>query len=152
MSKFELYKNFVFSKIDDIKIKDELNYAIKWMELHVAALDIDVSKLHEHPCVGFSSVIDVLLNTWTKDENVRSILINWLCDNKKCPFGMLLKVKAFKSIKKNLGLLSIGDVQQLQGLLARSNQMEYRPREILYLEKILKLYDSEELVHSDKLT
>ncbi len=137
---FTKYRAWADQNISDERKKSELVYAIDWMELNANHIDQALFATSDHPCIAFSTVINTLLNEAEQQKVTFQPIINWLVDNQKCPFGLQLKVKAFKHLRRCCHLLSPNMVQQLAELQITSYQSEFRSREFLYLDKFLADY------------
>jgi hypothetical protein len=134
---FVNYRNWVKDSITDEKIGLDALYAINWMEYNALLIDPDIFTQNAHPCLAFSHAINFILENARDKIGSFQPIVDWLMENKRCPFGLRLKVKALRVMRRSIGLLSQSMIDQLNDLQDRSYKMEYRPREFLYLDKLL---------------
>ena len=131
------YRNWVKDSIKIDKIKQEMLYAINWMEANSNIYDHEIILQNQHPGCAFSKVILTCLDNAQNKIIPFQPIVDWLADNQKCPFGLILKVKSYKIIRRSIPLLNEKMINQLYELQTRSYKMKYRPREFLYLDKLL---------------
>ena len=137
---FTEYRNWVKTSLRNEKVIVDTMYAISWMEANVDLIDPEILKRNYHPCLAFSKVIYSFLDKARNDTGSFQPIVNWLAENKRCPFGLILKVKALKIMRRSIGSLNKKMIDQLSALQIRSYEMKYRPREYLYLDKLLHDY------------
>ena len=137
---FVNYRNWVNASLSEEKVIADTMYAISWMEANVDLIDPEILKRNYHPCLAFSEVICSFLDKAQNKIGSFQPIVNWLTENKRCPFGLILKVKAFKIMRRSIGSLNKSMIDQLSALQIRSYEMKYRPREYLYLDKLLHDY------------
>ncbi|HEX3133466.1 MAG TPA: hypothetical protein VHX44_07770, partial [Planctomycetota bacterium] len=91
-----------------------------------------------HPALLFSSVIEALIADFIRgNDGALTILVRWICRDEKAPFGMTLKVKALKAMIRNSTRISKALWGEFDKLNQRASGKQYRPREYLYLDKLL---------------
>ena len=131
-------KAFIEEKISSPKTAIEMNNCITWMEENWEIVQQNTDISYYHPSLVYSWAIRSIISKWKVGNELNNqLIINWLCSNVKYPFGMIDKIRAFRAITQNFELLSKAQIIQLTKLQSISNEMKYRPREILYLDKLL---------------
>ena len=118
-------------------VDEDFMNALTWLEGQPAALVATILATHDHPGVAFAAVIELLIARSPTDAGARATLVDWLCANRKCPFGMILKTKALRVLARGAGALTPRQVADLRRLQVVSDALPYRPREILHLDRLL---------------
>ena len=126
------------------KVREQFDNAITWMEANRSRLDEGILAANDHPALAFNHVISALTERCSTDPAARSTIITWLCENRRCPFGMTLKVKAFRVLRRCGAALGADQVDRLRQLQAEADAMPYRPREVLQLDRLLAGFDQRE--------
>ena len=93
---------------------------------------------YPHAGIVFSSIITEFCKEISNGDATKiPMIISWLMENKQSPFGLILKVKAYRTLLKRLDMLNWDDYKKMTDLQTVANEMKYRPREFLYLDKLL---------------
>jgi hypothetical protein len=134
---FTQYRLWAETNTLDERVRDELLYAITWMEHHAEFIDPAIIRDNAHPCTAFSLAIKSLINQAQQQQGSFQPIIDWLADNQRCPFGLMLKTKAYKALRRSHQLLTRNMLEQLSAMQQMSLTLPYRPREFEYLDKLL---------------
>ena len=129
------YDDFIGS-IKREKDRVVIRTAVAWLNDHYALSQRFGSE--SHPCIQFSRVIDGLIAEFKQgDDEALPILVAWIVRDERAPFGMILKIKAFRAMIGSASRISPRVWADLDQLHAKVGDRRYRPREYLYLDKLL---------------
>jgi len=98
-------------------------------------LDVD----EKHPALWFARVMNnVEKGIDNKEENAVDLGCLYVIHAKKAPFGKIHKSNILVRLKRNKELIKKKYLQQLIKTLENLNQLEYPPREVRELKKLIK--------------
>jgi len=132
------YKQWVVSSIKDKKVAGEFYNAIDWIELNYEKISDLLNPDEVHPGLQFSGIIERLIEGTKDNESYRDIIVAWICEDKKVPFGKILKTKAMRKLWKHSNRLSERHIEQLIALRDKLKNLEYPPSEMKWLVRLIE--------------
>jgi hypothetical protein len=132
------WRVWVDESINNDKGKAEFYNALKWMDENWKFVITIQDSDYYHPGIVFSNVLDSVIKNYHRSADFKEMLLKIIMDDFKCPFGMILKNKALKAVRRNRKLLNQSDVDNLIKLSNKLNSIPYKPRELIELKKTIK--------------
>ncbi len=132
------YYKWVDDNIKSKKSADEMYTAINWMERNAAVVVPMLDNLITHPAFQFNRVIEIITDGIKDNKDYRLLIIDWLVEDGKVPFGKILKTKALRKLKKYFIRLDELELVKLKALFRKLDSLEYKPTEYKWLAKIME--------------
>jgi len=124
-------------------MEEDLSNLVRWLEereLRVSSYVPD--KRINHPVLKETEIIDGIISALKKgDMNAIELGCELVIENKRIPFGKILKVKILSSLKSQVRFVSPAYKESLSNLAIELLSIDYPPREVKELCKLIKKFE-----------